>query len=117
MSYDDNPYYNPEKHGLVKVTEHELAEASYSFDILAVWKGAAGYYLATDSGCSCPTPFEDYEGVADMTGPLTVEQAIEESSNLKRTAYNPTYDIVGFNQFIAAIRASETVALPMDNGS
>lgn len=104
MSWDDNPYYHPEKHGLAKVAEFELAEPSSSFDILAVWAGPSGFYLGTDSGCSCPTPFEGYSGPTDMTGPLTVEQALEECSSIKSTHYEPNYDIDGWNDFIVAIR-------------
>jgi hypothetical protein len=104
-----NPYYSPEKFGLALVAEHELSEPCYSFDILAVWRGPAGLYLGTDAGCSCPSPFENYSGMGDMTGPLTTDQALEEASSLKGTS---TYDIDGFNEFIAAIRASESVELP-----
>lgn len=41
----------------------EDPEADYSFDILCFWATSDGYvYSASDSGCSCPKPFEDYEG-------------------------------------------------------
>ncbi len=81
----------PRNYNLALLTEVELAEADYSFDILAVWKGELGFYLATDSGCSCPSPFEDYNGVDDLTGPLTAEQTIEEATSLWKDAgsYDP----------------------------
>lgn len=106
MGYDDNPYYYPEKHGLVQVAEHELSPASYSFDMIVAWKGADGFYLGTDSGCSCPTPFEDYNGTADMTGPLTAAQAVEEAASIKSTHYEPDYDQADFEKFVAAINAA-----------
>ena len=35
-------------------------ELSYQFSETQVWKEARGrYYVASDSGCSCPTPFSD----------------------------------------------------------
>lgn len=104
MSFDTNPYYNPEATGLTKVAEVDLAEPCYSFDLLAVFADGEGLYLATDSGCSCPTPFEDYNGKADMTGPLTVDQALEEASSLKAAHYEPTYDLELWNAFISQVR-------------
>lgn len=104
MSYDTNPYYNPEATGLVKVAEVELDEPCYSFDTVAVWADAHGMYLATDSGCSCPTPFENYNGKQDMTGPLTIDQTLEEASALKAAHYNPAYDLDSWNAFIQTVR-------------
>jgi hypothetical protein len=103
----DNPYYEPEKFGLTMVAEHDLTEPCWSFDLLVAWRDSTGIYLGTDSGCSCPTPFENYAGKGDMTGPLTTGQALEEASSLKGAS---TYDIEGFNRFIQAIRASEVAA-------
>jgi hypothetical protein len=104
MSWDNNPYYHPEVHGLVKVDEAYLSEPDYSFDILAVWADADGFYLGTDSGCSCPSPFEDYQGRGDMTGPLTVDQAIEEATSLRGTS---TYDQPAWDDFLSQIRSHE----------
>lgn len=80
--YDDNIYYSPEKHGLKLIAEVDLSEPCYSFDKLAVWRDDEGFYLATDSGCSCPSPFENYAGKADITGPLSRADAIEESRSI-----------------------------------
>ena len=100
-----NPYYEPEALGLTKIAEHELSEPCYSFDTLAAWRGPEGVYLGTDSGCSCPTPFENYGELSDLTGPLSTDQALEEASSLKGTS---TYDLEGFNGFLAAIRSSQS---------
>lgn len=63
------------------VVSIDLGEPDYSFYLLGVWKTEDGYYLSTDSGCSCPMPWENHsEG--DFTGPLTAEQAIEEATSL-----------------------------------
>lgn len=108
MSWEYNPYYHPEKHGLRKLAEHELSPSCYSFDLLVAWADErGGIYLGTDSGCSCPTPFEDYNGVEDMTGPLTVEQALEEAASIKRTHYEPLYDPDDFNEFVANVRGAK----------
>lgn len=57
-----NIYYDPEHFGLVKVTEFERTEPCYSFDTFVVWysKDNGDYYWGQDSGCSCPSPFEDF---------------------------------------------------------
>ena len=63
-----NPYYQAEEFGLTPLGEVELREPCYSFDILAVWYHAETkrFYWATDSGCSCPAPFEDYKDLESL---------------------------------------------------
>ena len=61
-----------------------LSEPDYSFDLAWVLGTPEGFYLGTDSGCSCPSPFENYRSLDYFTGPLTAEQAIEELDNLAR---------------------------------
>lgn len=70
MSWDNNPYYDPSKFGLELVDSIEWDGEDYQFHITAVWRQARGkYYVATDSGCSCPSPFEDYDKLEDLDGP------------------------------------------------
>ena len=62
--------------------ELDLGYEPYEFYLVGVWIDDAGdYYLGTDSGCSCPTPWEYYRPEA-LTGPLTYEQAAEEITSL-----------------------------------
>lgn len=58
----ENVYYNPEAFNLEIVAEIEYSSGSYEFDTRVVWKekGRRKYWTMRDSGCSCPTPFEDY---------------------------------------------------------
>ena len=86
-----NVYYNPDDFGLSVLGSVELEEGDYSFYTLCVWKGVDGFYLATDSGCSCPSPFENYDGIGDLTGPLSAADAIEEATSLWQHAgsYEP----------------------------
>jgi hypothetical protein len=60
-------YYDPEEFGLVI---HGVVEEdeSYQFKIVVVWKDVYDpvYYWAADSGCSCPSPFEEYYGKQDL---------------------------------------------------
>ena len=56
-----NPYYDPESLGLEKISFEEPG-LSYEFNTLCFWSTGDGrVFSAFDSGCSCPTPFEDYE--------------------------------------------------------
>lgn len=61
-------YYNPEKFNLEIVIVLDEEYLSYEFNMFVVWKDTnGGLYYATDSGCSCPSPFEDYTSLADLT--------------------------------------------------
>lgn len=66
----NNIYYNPEAFGLELVGEIEWRECYYEFDFLAVWKEKRGqYWIGQDSGCSCPSPFEDVTDINELDGP------------------------------------------------
>lgn len=73
MSWESNPYYNPEKHGLVKVVEFDFSDGCYQFDLTAVWtkEGDKKFYWSDDSGCSCPSPFEGISSIEQLqSGPF-----------------------------------------------
>ena len=54
-------YYDPEKFGLTKIAELDYTMHAYSFNLYIVWQHEDGrIFAASDSGCSCPSPFEDY---------------------------------------------------------
>lgn len=61
-SYDYNPLYSPEKCGLEIVVTLDDEDLSYEYDTIIVVRDIATgeLYAAHDSGCSCPTPFEDF---------------------------------------------------------
>lgn len=70
-SYDHNPYYNSADHEptLKVVHAFDAYAPDYSFDIFLVVKEieTGKVYVASDSGCSCPTPFEDHVWPTDYT--------------------------------------------------
>lgn len=83
------PYGNPYT---VRTPDYEidLSEPNYSFDLLGIWQEPDGFFIATDSGCSCPSPWESHtEG--DLTGPLTMAQLTEEATSLVEDSYMPGY--------------------------
>lgn len=60
--------YSPEDYGLTLVKEIDDPEAFYSFDMFCLWRHTDGrLFYATDSGCSCPMPFEEYNAAEDLT--------------------------------------------------
>lgn len=75
----ENIYYSPEKWGLSVVAEIEYSDGNYVFDTRVVWRHKDGVvYTARDSGCSCPTPFENFHGLNHLevlvnTDPLKAE--------------------------------------------
>mgnify|MGYP001614969264 CR=1 FL=1 len=84
------------------VAEVELSEPCWSFDLLGIWKAEDGYYLSTDSGCSCPTPWESHTD-DDLTGPLTASQAQEEATSLWADEDGDGYDPEAFAAAMALI--------------
>lgn len=63
-----NVYYYPEQFGLTTIGEVEWSEPCYDFDLTVLWRDEAGkLYWASDSGCSCPSPFEDLGGLNDLS--------------------------------------------------
>lgn len=62
-----NPYYSPEDFGLTIVFTEDSGGA-YEFKMFVVWVDAdGGLFYATDSGYSCPRPFEDFHSENDLT--------------------------------------------------
>jgi hypothetical protein len=66
MSYEKNAYYHPEALGLTLVAELEYSDACYQYDTRVVWEKDGALYTARDSGCSCPTPFENYNSLESL---------------------------------------------------
>lgn len=66
MSY--NLYYNPDAVGLKIIGGLNEDGLRYEFNKFMVWKNKKGeLFYAQDRGCSCPLPFEDYEGEEALT--------------------------------------------------
>lgn len=67
MKFNENPYYSPERCGLEIVKSVDTA-GSYEFDIFCLWKkiDTDELYWDTDSGCSCPSPFDNGDHGHDL---------------------------------------------------
>jgi len=68
MSYDNNPYSTPEKYGLISFGDIDFSSGYYEFDITAVLRRVSdgAFFYVSDSGCSCPCPFENTK-LSDLT--------------------------------------------------
>lgn len=107
--YDSNPYYNPEKCGLEIVGMIE-DEPNWDFNMLVVWRHLESgvLYFGTDSGCSCPSPFENVTGL----GSLTRIKTVRELSAFKRAvkefgySYRTTIDPVSKAELVTKVRAA-----------
>lgn len=63
-------YYNPQDYGLEVLGEIERSDGCYQFDMLVVWRESRGqYWIGEDSGCSCPSPFENLTELNELDGP------------------------------------------------
>lgn len=79
MSWDKNLYYAPEAFGLKVIGELNDPDADYSFYDFVVWKHeeTGKIYWASDSGCSCPCPFEDYTSLESATEVVSMHDFID----------------------------------------
>lgn len=77
----------------------------YEFDILAFWKTPDGrVFSASDSGCSCPTPFENYENEAELerVGSLAQAEQIIDSWNKPEWSLHPKADAMKLKESLRA---------------
>ena len=87
-----NPHYNPEKLNLEQLQFDD--NGGYDFDMLCFWATETGQiYSAKDAGCSCPTPFEDYEGIDQKSVLQQLERigSLEQAENIF-DEWNTSYD-------------------------
>lgn len=87
MKVNNNPYYNPEDSGLSILDSVDTA-GSYEFDMFVVFSKDEDktLYYDTDSGCSCPVPFEDSVNLIPID-PENLEpfyQALENHYNISK---------------------------------
>lgn len=61
MKFKYNPYYSPDKCGLNIIYQINTG-GSYEYDMLIVWEKLDDntIWWDSDSGCSCPSPFDDH---------------------------------------------------------
>ncbi|MFM2393156.1 MAG: hypothetical protein RLZZ546_1138 [Bacteroidota bacterium] len=91
MKFSENPYYSPEKCGL-QILDSINTAGSYEYDMFVVWVKLDdnSIWWATDSGCSCPVPFEvgrhDLHEITEETY-YNFDLALKNHKNLKPQDY------------------------------
>jgi hypothetical protein len=73
MGWNEPDLYNqPEHFGVRIVGVVEWDYECYQFNMTVVWVDALDqFYMGDDSGCSCPSPFEDSTSAEDLGMPMT----------------------------------------------
>lgn len=85
--WDDSS--NPVDEFLTYAGSVDLSEPDYSFDIIGFWvrKSDGQVLYATDSGCSCPSPWEDTK-VGDLKE-TTADRVVDLAAECAETRYSP----------------------------
>ncbi len=96
----ENVYYHPEAWGLEVVAVLDASQEC-EFDLASVWRDplTGDVFGARSSGCSCPTPFEEYQSRADLT-PI---KEIKDATRLAEYVFEP--GLADVNRFITAVAA------------
>jgi hypothetical protein len=103
-----DPYYNPGRCWLEKVAEIEYSGGCYEFDTRMVWRDIATgtLWTARDSGCSCPSPFENVHKLSDLERLTTAETLRDEWKKEIDSGYycGDSFDVVSTQ--LAAVQAA-----------
>jgi hypothetical protein len=95
----NNVYYDPERFGLKMIDSLDIA-GSWEFCMLALWERTedGALFYATDSGCSCPWPFE-WAGVNELTRITSAAEFAAEARKWLRDSY---YTVGGGDRTVLA---------------
>lgn len=98
-----------EKLGLEVFASFDDPQASYSFDEFKIWerKSDGALFYGEDSGCSCPSPFEDVKSLADLT-PITMGASYDSferdfAKYCANNEYSESYRYVDINEEAALL--------------
>jgi hypothetical protein len=102
-------YNEPDHFGLELVAMIERPDMSYEFDMFGIWRDASTgqVYNGQDSGCSCPSPFEGYTSLADLTEVKTaaeLHKALNEWAVFCDSSVGLDASVVEGHQKIAELR-------------
>ena len=112
--FDADVYHQPEKFGLTPVAEIDYSSGSYEFDFRIVWKHSSGLlFTARDSGCSCPSPFEDYTSL-EMVELFDYEEIEREVAGELDTSYRDITPIQAADFLNTVRKASRDAVTPAE---
>lgn len=104
MDSHSNVYYKPEDYGLEIIAELSSRDLLYEYDMVVVWRDKDNnVYMAHDSGCSCPSPFEDvkFEDLQKVHTMVDVYRFVEQAGKID------SYHVFHFsdvNLFLSRVR-------------
>lgn len=83
-----NIYYQPEDFGLETVGQIDFSDGNYCFNYRVIWRRLSDGQLLTgaDSGCSCPSPFEDVRHDGDLSE-FSANMLLEEAREYAKSKY------------------------------
>jgi hypothetical protein len=121
MGYNDPDLFSsPEKFGLKIIGNLSWDDDAYQFDMTTVWQDitTGELFYASDSGCSCPSPFEMLTSRDVLTPPLkplTLQGFIDYTGNrlgqMKKDTYSHTAEDIArvegrIGELILKVRAA-----------
>ena len=68
----------------ISMVETFYTEEDYGWSVIGVIKADDGYYVGTDEGYSCYSPWENYEDASDFIGPLSFEDMCDEVRSIAK---------------------------------
>lgn len=104
-------YHQPEEFGLAQVADIDYSTGSYEFDMRVVWRhtDTGVLYTARDSGCSCPSPFEDYMSIEQLERASLAELRAEVEAEARDREYGtPNITMTEGNDFLRAVETAQT---------
>jgi hypothetical protein len=77
--YYTDVYSSPGRYGLKIVGSVSFDNEPYQFHVGVVWQQEETglFFIGTDSGCSCPSPFESVHSLDKLSGPYRKNGAIQ----------------------------------------
>jgi hypothetical protein len=112
MGYDSpDPFYQPEKFNLTQVAMIDYSDGQYQFDYRVVWRHEDGtLYTARDTGCSCPSPFENYHTLEDLEV-ANIPELIEEARSEGKVEWYDGDSIADFVEELRTFSALERTCI------
>ena len=68
----------------IDMVETFYTYVDYDWSVIGVIKADDGYYVGTDDGCSCYSPWENYEGASDFVGPMSFDDMCAEVRSIAK---------------------------------
>jgi len=104
-----NPASEPKSCGLEIIDQLDEDDLSYEYNTIIAWRDTetGRVYVAQDSGCSCPTPFETFEKLSDLTliAHASDAQDFVRTVNTENYDGSPTFPLRDVFRFISKIDA------------